>query len=129
MAHGRFGDRVRGAPPRHRPTFGCVPGQAVAPGGPIPESQVHALGFSDEMWPVIKARHPLGSHVTATVTRIARANRWYTVTFGEAWSRITWTGQPPPVGTTAELVVTKLDTTRRILLKPVGDLPATSPRA
>lgn len=86
-------------------------------------------GFSDEEWPAIKARYRVGSLVTATVTRIVPGNRWYTVRFGEAFSRITWKGPPPRVGTTAEFVVTKvLDTTRRIMLMPVGDLPVTPER-
>jgi hypothetical protein len=83
-------------------------------------------GFSDEEWPAIKARYRAGSLVRATVTSVTPGNRWYTVRFSEAWGRITWKGQPPQVGTTAEFVVTKvLDTTKRILLEPVGDVPVT----
>lgn len=36
-------------------------------------------GFSDEMWSVVKARYQAGSLITATVTSITPANRWYTV--------------------------------------------------
>lgn len=63
----------------------------------------------------------------ATVTSVAPANRWYTVTFDDAWSKVTWTGRPPGIGTTAEFVVTKvLDATRRIMVEPVGD-PSMAP--
>ncbi|MGW0520471.1 hypothetical protein [Crossiella sp. NPDC003009] len=79
------------------------------------------LAFSAAEWSAIKVRHPVGSLVTATVTGITPGNRWYTVTFGAAFSRITWTGSPPEVGVTADFVVTRLlDTTRRIQLTPLG---------
>ncbi|MFI9366774.1 hypothetical protein ACIG5E_37880 [Kitasatospora sp. NPDC053057] len=58
-------------------------------------------GLPDEQWQRVKARHPVGSTVTATVSSLSAGNRWYTVTFGEARSRITHPAAgPPPLGAT-----------------------------
>lgn len=80
-------------------------------------------GHPDEPWSRIKARHPVDSTVTATVTSVRPANRWYTVAFNETTTRVTCLGKPPSPGTTQHYRVTKLlDTTHRIIL-PLDEPP------
>lgn len=78
-------------------------------------------GLPDGPWQRLKARHPVGSTVTATVTSACAGNRCYTVTFDGAYSRLTHTAAgPPPLGHTGRYLATALlDTTHRVLLAPL----------
>jgi hypothetical protein len=67
-----------------------------------------------------RARFPVGSEVTATVTDVFPANREYVVRFADCGSVLEWTGDPPRVGTASRYTVTRhLDRTRRIMITPV----------
>jgi hypothetical protein len=76
-------------------------------------------------WLLIKDRFPVGSEVTATVTRVFQANREYVVRFADCWSVLEWTGEAPRVGAAGRYTVTRyLDHTRQILITPVTQSPS-----
>ncbi|MEV7217974.1 hypothetical protein AB0O31_33375 [Kitasatospora cineracea] len=81
-------------------------------------------GHPDEQWQQIKQRHPVGTHVTGTVTSTHHPNRWLTVTFDGTRSRVTYLGAPPPLGSTLHLRVVALsEATHRIILTPAPEPP------
>ncbi|MFX0578162.1 hypothetical protein [Nocardia nepalensis] len=74
--------------------------------------------MSEPEWRAVKSRHPVGSEVTAEITRVFPLNREYFVEFDGFWSALPWSGAPPAVGTSALFVVDRhLDETRRIVLR------------
>ncbi|RAO47385.1 hypothetical protein GAR06_02408 [Micromonospora saelicesensis] len=73
--------------------------------------------LSDQEWLSIKARFPIGSVVTATVTHVFTSNREYVVSFEDCWSSLGWNSETPEVGATGRYTVTRhLDVTRRVVL-------------
>ncbi|WP_181696371.1 hypothetical protein [Nocardia sp. GTS18] len=74
--------------------------------------------MSERDWHAVKSRHPVGSVVTAEITRVFPSNREYLVEFDGLWSALPWSGASPAVGSSARFVVRRhLEQTNRILLQ------------
>ncbi|MFE9917656.1 hypothetical protein ACFYPG_21105 [Micromonospora sp. NPDC005553] len=80
--------------------------------------------LSHQQWTSIKARFPIGSVVTATVTHVFVSNRECVVRFEDCWSSLEWNGDAPKIGDTDRYTVTRhLDVTRRVILTPSAAEP------
>ncbi|MEU7774327.1 hypothetical protein AB0C44_23680 [Micromonospora taraxaci] len=78
-----------------------------------------STGLSHQEWLSIKARFPIGSVVTATVTDVFVSNRECVVRFEDCWSSLQWSSEAPKVGATGRYTVARhLDVTRRVILTP-----------
>ncbi|MEU4248607.1 hypothetical protein AB0F15_14485 [Amycolatopsis sp. NPDC026612] len=76
-------------------------------------------GVSEAEWRARKARYPVGTALTAEVTRAFVSDGSYFVRYEGGWAALEGDGEPPEVGTRAAYeVVRHLDTTRRTLLRP-----------
>ncbi|ADJ50926.1 hypothetical protein AMES_9100 [Amycolatopsis mediterranei S699] len=76
-------------------------------------------GVSEAEWRARKERYPVGTALTAEVTRAFVSDGSYLVRYEGGWSLLEGDGEPPEVGTRAAYeVVRHLDTTRRTLLRP-----------
>ncbi|MEU4518364.1 hypothetical protein AB0F52_06540 [Amycolatopsis sp. NPDC024027] len=74
-------------------------------------------GVSDEQWRARKARHPVGTVLTAEVSDVYVGS--YLVRYEGGWSLLEDDEALPEVGTRAAYeVIRHLDTTRRTLLRP-----------
>jgi hypothetical protein len=86
-------------------------------GDGIPLAPHSAFRLPEDEWRSRKARYPIGSFVTATVTDLFTSNREYTVRFGDCAAVLEWSSTAPTVGDTRSYRVGKhLDYTQRILL-------------
>jgi hypothetical protein len=76
--------------------------------------------MSESEWRAVTSRHPVGSAVTAVITRVFPLNRAYLVEFDGVRSLLPWWDVPPVAGSSGRFVVTRhLDETRRIVLRAV----------
>lgn len=91
-------------------------------GGAIPPPPRPRPRTTDEEWATRKARRPVGSEVTATVTEVFSNGRQYVVQFGDDRGSVEWRAdeQPPTVGDSRRYrLVRHLDTVQHFLLAPV----------
>jgi ribosomal protein S1 len=76
-----------------------------------------AGSFTAEEWPLARDRYPIGTVVTATVSRVAPDNCCYWIRFGAGRGLVTSAAELPPVGAAHRyVVVAVLETTRRLVL-------------
>jgi ribosomal protein S1 len=78
-----------------------------------------AGGFTAGEWPAVRSRYPIGTVVTATVTRVSADNCCYWIRFGPGRALVATADDLPPAGTVRRFVVVgTLETTRRLVVAP-----------
>jgi ribosomal protein S1 len=75
--------------------------------------------FTAEEWHQVSSRYPIGTVVTATVTRVFPDSRSYWIRFGPAGAAVATAAELPQVGAVHRYVVVgTLETTRRLVVAP-----------
>jgi ribosomal protein S1 len=78
-----------------------------------------AGAFTVEEWHQVARRYPIGTVVTATVTRVFPDSRSYWIAFGAGRAAVATAADLPQVGAVHRfVVVATLDTTRRLVVAP-----------
>jgi ribosomal protein S1 len=82
-----------------------------------------AGGFSAQEWQSVRSRYPIGTVVTATVTRVLPDSCCYWIRFGPGRAFVASAAELPPVGTVRRYVVVgTLETTRRLVVAPADGM-------
>ncbi|HUA28900.1 MAG TPA: S1 RNA-binding domain-containing protein [Streptosporangiaceae bacterium] len=82
-----------------------------------------AGGFSAREWLSVRSRYPIGTVVTATVTRVLPESCCYWIRFGQGRAYVASAAELPPVGAVGRYVVVgTLETTRRLVVAPAGGM-------
>ncbi len=78
-----------------------------------------AGALTAEEWRQVSSRYPIGTVVSATVTRVAPDSRRYWIRFGPGRAAVATSAELPRVGTVHRYVVVgTLETTRRLVVAP-----------